>query len=94
MEAVHGVTNEEVRNALRRSDWNPMRAEQQLKMEQLYSLSLCSREDCHRILSKYQWDLQLSSRYLIRMTREDRVGGGERRDGEREQAPAPTERRV
>ncbi|XP_056156314.1 non-receptor tyrosine-protein kinase TNK1 isoform X2 [Lampris incognitus] len=72
MEAVHGVTVEEVHSALRRNDWNPVRAEQQLKLEQLYSLSLCSREDCLRILSKYQWNLQLASRYLIRMTREDR----------------------
>uniref|UniRef100_A0A4W5QF96 Tyrosine kinase, non-receptor, 1 n=1 Tax=Hucho hucho TaxID=62062 RepID=A0A4W5QF96_9TELE len=64
MEAVHGVTNEEVRNALYCNEWNPIRAQQQLKMEQLYSLSLCSRDDCLRILSRYQWDLQLASRYL------------------------------
>ncbi|KAL0970374.1 hypothetical protein UPYG_G00241140 [Umbra pygmaea] len=72
MEAVHGVTNEEVRNALRRNDWNPTKAQQQLKMEQLYSLSLCSREECHKILSHYQWNLQLASRYLFRIAREDR----------------------
>uniref|UniRef100_A0A8C8BWV1 Protein kinase domain-containing protein n=1 Tax=Oncorhynchus tshawytscha TaxID=74940 RepID=A0A8C8BWV1_ONCTS len=66
-EAVHGVTNEEVRNALHCNEWNPIRAQQQLKMEQLHSLSLCSRDDCLRILSRYQWDLQLASRYLFRM---------------------------
>ncbi|XP_018526963.1 non-receptor tyrosine-protein kinase TNK1 [Lates calcarifer] len=66
MEAVHGVTTEEVHTALQRNDWNPVRAEQQLKLEQLYSLSLCSRDDCLRILSRYQWNLQLASRYLIR----------------------------
>ncbi|XP_041723922.2 activated CDC42 kinase 1 [Coregonus clupeaformis] len=95
MEAVHGVTNEEVRNALHRNEWNPIRAQQQLKMEQLYSLSLCSRDDCLRILSRYQWDLQLASRYLFRMVREERTGGGERerRDGEREAPPAAMERR-
>lgn len=32
MEAVHGVTIEEVRTALQRNDWNPIRAEQQLKV--------------------------------------------------------------
>lgn len=32
MEAVHGVTIEEVQAALQRSDWNPLRAEQQLKV--------------------------------------------------------------
>ena len=32
MEAVHGVTIEEVRNALRRNEWNPLKAEQQLKV--------------------------------------------------------------
>lgn len=32
MEAVHGVTIEEVHTALQRNDWNPMRAEQQLKV--------------------------------------------------------------
>lgn len=73
MEAVHGVTIEEVHAALQRNDWNPVRAEQQLKLEQLYSLSLCSREDCVRILTKYQWNLQLASRYLFRMSREDRA---------------------
>ncbi|XP_071755110.1 non-receptor tyrosine-protein kinase TNK1 [Centroberyx gerrardi] len=89
MEAVHGVTIEEVHSALRRNDWNPTRAEQQLKLEQLYSLSLCSREDCLRILSKYQWNLQLASRYLIRMSREDRPG-----PGERERPQISSERRV
>ncbi|XP_071234269.1 non-receptor tyrosine-protein kinase TNK1-like [Salvelinus alpinus] len=96
MEAVHGVTNEEVRNALHCNEWNPIRAQQQLKMEQLHSLSLCSRDDCLRILSRYQWDLQLASRYLFRMVREERTGGGgerERRDGEREAPPAAMERR-
>lgn len=89
MEAVHGVTIEEVHNALQRNDWNPVRAEQQLKLDQLYSLSLCSREDCLRVLSRYQWNLQLASRYLIRWSREDRSGPGER---ERPQVSA--ERRV
>ncbi|KAM3857415.1 non-receptor tyrosine-protein kinase TNK1 [Diretmus argenteus] len=87
MDAVHGVTIEEVDSALRRNDWNPVRAEQQLKLEQLYSLSLCSRDDCLRILAKYQWNLQLASRYLIRMTREDRPG-------ERERPQISSERRV
>ncbi|KAJ0055548.1 hypothetical protein NL108_005374, partial [Boleophthalmus pectinirostris] len=31
MEAVHGVTTEEVHSALQRCDWNPIRAEQHLK---------------------------------------------------------------
>ncbi|XP_078132216.1 non-receptor tyrosine-protein kinase TNK1 [Sander vitreus] len=82
MEAVHGVTIEEVHTALQRNDWNPVRAEQQLKLEQMYSLSLCSKEDCLRILSRYQWNLQLASRYLIRWS------------GERERPPVSTERRV
>ncbi|XP_033839485.1 non-receptor tyrosine-protein kinase TNK1 [Periophthalmus magnuspinnatus] len=72
MESVHGVTTEEVHGALQRCDWNPIRAEQHLKLEQLYSLSLCSRDDCVRILSKYQWNLQLASRYLLRWSRDDR----------------------
>ncbi|XP_029530511.2 activated CDC42 kinase 1-like [Oncorhynchus nerka] len=94
-EAVHGVTNEEVRNALHSNEWNPIRAQQQLKMQQLHSLSLCSRDDCLRILSRYQWDLQLASRYLFRMVQEERTGGGERerRDREREAPPAAMERR-
>ncbi|XP_010777811.1 LOW QUALITY PROTEIN: non-receptor tyrosine-protein kinase TNK1 [Notothenia coriiceps] len=89
MEAVHGVTLEEVHVALHRSDWNPLRAEQQLKLEQLYSLSLCSREDCLRVLSRYQWNLQLASRYLIRWSRDDRPG-----PGDRERAQISAERRV
>lgn len=87
MDAVHGVTTEEVHNALQRNDWNPMRAEQQLKLETLYSLSLCSREDCLKILSRHQWNLQLASRYLIRWSRDDRPG-------ERERPQVSTERRV
>ncbi|XP_037532182.1 non-receptor tyrosine-protein kinase TNK1 [Nematolebias whitei] len=78
MEAVHGVTTEEVQSALQRNEWNPVRAEQQLKVEQLYLLSLCSKEDCFKILSRHQWDLQQASRYLIRMTREERAGPSER----------------
>ncbi|XP_019951204.2 non-receptor tyrosine-protein kinase TNK1 [Paralichthys olivaceus] len=89
MESVHGVTTEEVHTALQRCDGNPVRAEQQLKFEQLYSLSLCSKEDCLRILSRYQWNLQLASRFLIRSTRDDRAGPVER---ERPQVSA--ERRV
>ncbi|XP_061090962.1 non-receptor tyrosine-protein kinase TNK1 [Conger conger] len=83
-EAVHGVTIEEVQNALRRNDWNPFRAEQQLKTEQLYFMSMCSREECRSILSQHQWDLQQASRYLIRLARE----------GEREGAPGGDRHRV
>ncbi|XP_029944401.1 non-receptor tyrosine-protein kinase TNK1 [Salarias fasciatus] len=72
MEAVHGVTIEEVQKALHRSEWNPVRAEQHLKLEQLYSLSLCSKEDCLKILTRYQWNLQLASRYLIKWYRDGR----------------------
>ncbi|KAK5599272.1 hypothetical protein CRENBAI_023589 [Crenichthys baileyi] len=78
MEAVHGVTTEEVLSALQCNDWNPLRAEQQLKIDQLYLLSLCSIEDCVRILSRHNWNLQQSSRYLIRISREERVGPSER----------------
>ncbi|XP_014885155.1 non-receptor tyrosine-protein kinase TNK1 [Poecilia latipinna] len=78
MEAVHGVTTEEVQSALQCNDWNPIRAQQQLKVEQLYSLSLCSADNCVKILTKHQWNLELASRYLLRVTREDRLGTGER----------------
>lgn len=44
------------------------------QVEQLYSLSMCSRDECLRILSKYQWNLQLASRYLLRLCREDKAG--------------------
>ncbi|KAM9426359.1 non-receptor tyrosine-protein kinase TNK1 [Pholidichthys leucotaenia] len=89
MEAVHGATIEEVHATLQRNDWNPVRAEQQLKLEQLYSLSLCSRDDCFKILTRYQWNLQLASRYLIRWSQVDRPGSAEK---ERPQISA--ERRV
>uniref|UniRef100_A0A3Q2Q761 Tyrosine kinase, non-receptor, 1 n=1 Tax=Fundulus heteroclitus TaxID=8078 RepID=A0A3Q2Q761_FUNHE len=78
MEAVHGVTIDEVQTALQSNDWNPVRAEQQLKIEQLYSLSLCSVDDCVKILSRHQWNLQLASRFLIRFSREERAGPGDR----------------
>lgn len=60
-----------------------------LQLEQLYSLSLCSREDCLRVLSKYQWNLQMASRYLIRWSRDERPTPADR---ERPQVSA--ERRV
>lgn len=78
MESVHGVTIEEVQKALHRNEWNPIRAEQHLKLEQLYSLSLCSKEDCLKILSRYQWNLQLASRYLLKWYRDERSGSSER----------------
>ncbi|PWA28853.1 hypothetical protein CCH79_00012971 [Gambusia affinis] len=78
MEAVHGVTTEEVQSALQCNNWNPVRAEQQLKVKQLYSLSLCSAEDCMKVLEKHQWNLEHASRYLLWVTREDRLGAGER----------------
>lgn len=56
------------------------------QLEQLYSLSLCSKEDCVRVLSRYQWNLQEASRYLIRWSREGTA--------ERERPPANAERRV
>ncbi|XP_030636356.1 non-receptor tyrosine-protein kinase TNK1 [Chanos chanos] len=71
-EAVHGVTSEEVQKALHRNDWNPVRAEQQLKTDQLFFMNVCSREDCHKILSRYKWDLQLASRHVLRKNRDER----------------------
>ncbi|XP_027025352.2 non-receptor tyrosine-protein kinase TNK1 [Tachysurus fulvidraco] len=72
MAAVHGVTDEQVVKALQHSDWNPVRAEQQLKAEQLYHMSQCSREDCYKILARYKWDLQQASCFIIRMASERR----------------------
>lgn len=59
------------------------------QLEQLYSLSLCSKEDCVKILSRYQWNLQVASRYLIRWSRDDRSA-----PSERERPQISTERRV
>ncbi|XP_032439440.1 non-receptor tyrosine-protein kinase TNK1 [Xiphophorus hellerii] len=78
MEAVHGVTTEEVQSALQSNDWNPVRAEQQLKVKQLHSFSLCPVDICVKILDKHQWNLEHASRYLLRMNREDRPGAGDR----------------
>ncbi|KAI7814484.1 non-receptor tyrosine-protein kinase TNK1 [Triplophysa rosa] len=69
-EAVHGVTSEEVQRALHRSDWNPTRAEQQLKIDQLFYMNQCSREECQKILARYNWDLQHAGRCLIRLVKE------------------------
>lgn len=48
------------------------------QVEQLYLLSLCSKEDCFKILSRHQWDLQQASRTLIRLSREERPGPSDR----------------
>ncbi|XP_048040059.1 non-receptor tyrosine-protein kinase TNK1 [Megalobrama amblycephala] len=81
-EAVHGVTIEEVHRALHRNDWNPARAEQQLKTEQLYYMNQCSREECQKILARYNWDLQVASRYICRLAK-DRERTAVDRRGER-----------
>ncbi|XP_056612967.1 non-receptor tyrosine-protein kinase TNK1 [Triplophysa dalaica] len=69
-DAVHGVTIDEVQKALHRNDWNPTRAEQQLKIDQLFYMNQCSREECQKILSRYNWDLQHAGRCLIRLVKE------------------------
>lgn len=69
-EAVHGVTTEEVQRALHRNDWNPARAEQELKTDQLYYMKQCTREECQKILARYNWDLQVASRYIFRMVKD------------------------
>ncbi|KTG38046.1 hypothetical protein cypCar_00024875 [Cyprinus carpio] len=83
-EAVHGVTIEQVQKALYRNDWNPVWAQQQLKTDQLYYMTQCSREECHKILARYNWDLQLAGRYIIRQDRDrDRDRTALDRRGER-----------
>ncbi|KAK2913704.1 hypothetical protein QQF64_030525 [Cirrhinus molitorella] len=69
-EAVHGVTIEQVQKALYRNDWNPIWAQQQLKTDQLYYMTQCSREECQKVLARYNWDLQMAGRYIIRQDRE------------------------
>lgn len=81
-EAVHGVTIEEAQRALHRNDWNPARAEQQLKTDQLYYMNQCSREECQKILARYNWDLHLASRYVFRQVK-DRERTALDRRGER-----------
>ncbi|XP_058870445.1 non-receptor tyrosine-protein kinase TNK1-like [Acipenser ruthenus] len=65
-EAVHGVTLEECRDALRIHNGDPLRAAQYLKTENLYHMGRRSREDCQRILVRFQWNLQAASRYMMR----------------------------
>ncbi|XDV18463.1 hypothetical protein PO909_024156 [Leuciscus waleckii] len=81
-EAVHGVTIEEAQRALHRNDWNPARAEQQLKTDQLYYMNQCSREECQKILARYNWDLHVASRYVFRLVK-DRERTAPDRRGER-----------
>ncbi len=52
MEAVHGVTIEEVQIALQRNDWNPVRAEQQLKVREITISTERKKKNCLFIL---QW---------------------------------------
>ncbi|KAF4094627.1 hypothetical protein G5714_024599 [Onychostoma macrolepis] len=55
---------------LYRNDWNPVQAEQQHKTDQLYYMTQCSREECQKNLARYNWDLQLAGRYIIRQDRD------------------------
>lgn len=41
-----------------------------VQAEQLYHMNQYSREDCHKILARYNWDLQQASRFVLRMAKE------------------------
>lgn len=43
-----------------------------IQAEQLYHMNQCSRDDCHKILARYNWDLQQASRFVIRMATDRR----------------------
>ncbi|XP_077171048.1 non-receptor tyrosine-protein kinase TNK1 isoform X2 [Paroedura picta] len=64
-ERVHGVTTEECREALRLHNWDPQKASQLLKVDQLFHLSAHSREECRRILERHRWNLAMASRYVL-----------------------------
>uniref|UniRef100_A0ACB8EX51 Uncharacterized protein n=2 Tax=Sphaerodactylus townsendi TaxID=933632 RepID=A0ACB8EX51_9SAUR len=64
-ERVHGVTTEECREALRLHSWDPQKATQMLKVEQLFHISSHSREECRRILERHRWNLAMASRYVL-----------------------------
>ncbi|KAL8177046.1 UNVERIFIED_CONTAM: hypothetical protein K2H54_041173 [Gekko kuhli] len=64
-ERVHGVTTEECREALRLHSWDPQKATQMLKVDQLFHIGSFSREECRRILERHRWNLAMASRYVL-----------------------------
>nr|XP_056719593.1 non-receptor tyrosine-protein kinase TNK1 [Euleptes europaea] len=64
-ERVHGVTTEECREALRLHSWDPQKAAQMLKVDQLFHIGSHSREECRRILERHRWNLAMASRYVL-----------------------------
>lgn len=53
MEAVHGVTIEEADVALQRNEWNPVRAQQQLKVGRHLATFLFSFANSNRCFSPF-----------------------------------------
>lgn len=50
--------------------------------DQLYYMNQCSREECQKILARYNWDLHVASRYVFRLVK-DRERTAPDRRGER-----------
>ncbi|XP_061696203.1 activated CDC42 kinase 1-like isoform X3 [Syngnathoides biaculeatus] len=63
--AVHGVTTEECRAALRDHNWNVHKAVHYLKVEQLFCLGLRSKSECRTLLETCDWNLQLASTRML-----------------------------
>ncbi|XP_042201269.1 activated CDC42 kinase 1-like isoform X2 [Callorhinchus milii] len=66
---VHGVTTEESQKALLINKSDVESAVRHLKIEQLYFMSLKSREECRRILCRYNWSLEMASQRLLKQSK-------------------------
>ncbi|XP_051841472.1 activated CDC42 kinase 1 isoform X1 [Antechinus flavipes] len=62
---VHGVTTEECQAALQNHSWSVPRAVQYLKVEQLFGLGLRPRQECHKVLEMFDWNLEQAGCHLL-----------------------------
>ena len=62
---VHGVTDEECMTALQGNNWETLQAVKYLKIEQLFRLSVASREKCRKLLDLFNWNLEMAGSALL-----------------------------
>ena len=62
---VHGVTNDECLAALQGNQWHVDTAVRYLKVEQLFRLSIASREKCQSLLELFHWNLEMAGSALL-----------------------------
>lgn len=62
---VHGVTDEECMAALQGNQWDVDASVKYLMVEQLFRLSVATREKCFKLLELFHWNLEMAGSALL-----------------------------